>query len=324
MMVNLVDNHDVPRFTNAPPSDASTDEVRRRYHLALTAMFTLPGIPQIYYGNEIGMFGSDTTENRKDMPSWAWTDAGRTAATTARTTGQTLPSPQLTYDYIQTLAGIRTKNPAFYDGYYAEMKRQNGSGNPNVYAFFRAAGDSRFITAINNGTSPSGLVSLDLKNNPDINSIDKAALPDGTVMTDLLGSYGQGVATISEGAFKVNLNGQSAGIYRPSSGLLSFVRKIIVTFKVRTDTIPGQNIYLVGSTQELGAWDITNRRIKMTPSNCTGNICDWTVPINPLPVGQAMNFKFTRDDKWESGPDRSFTVPDLLTATYDGGSAIFP
>jgi alpha-amylase len=312
MMVNLLDNHDVPRFTTEPGFGVSETEIRNRYHLALTAMFTIPGIPQIYYGNEIGMYGASDPDNRKDMPSWVWTDAGRAAATAAQTTGLGLPSPKLTYDHTKKLAGIRTNNPALYDGYYSEMWRHNGSG-PNVYAFFRAAGSNRIVTAVNNGTLPSGLLSMNLQSNTGIQAADKTALADGIVMEDILGTSGQTIATLSEGALKINLGGQSAGIYRPRT------TGSIVSFKVRASTSFGESIYLVGSTQELGAWDL-GRKIKMVPSNCAGSSCDWTVVMNRLPLAQAMQFKFTRNANYEAGGNRSFTVPNAATGSYNGGN----
>ena len=54
-MVNLLDNHDVPRFVEEIPSGTAGSDAQARYHLALTALLTLPGVPQIYYGNELGI-----------------------------------------------------------------------------------------------------------------------------------------------------------------------------------------------------------------------------------------------------------------------------
>lgn len=314
MLTNLLDNHDVPRFVNEPGFGVPEDEIRRRYHLALAALFTLPGIPQVYYGNELGMYGGSDPDNRRDMPPWAWTTSGRTAGGSGF-----LPNPELTYQHVKKLASIRYNNAALYQGYYAEMWRQNGSGNPNVYAYFRGSSSNRVITALNNGAAPSGLLSIPVQSNTAISSTDRSALPDGTVLTDLLGAGAPSPITLTDGAFKANLPARGVGIYRPRSSSSASA----VTFTVTASTAWGENVYLAGSTGELGQWD-TGRAVRMSPSNCSGSTCTWSVTLRYLPYSQGMTFKFIKKNgagvTWETGSDRSYTVPSSSSATYSGGS----
>lgn len=217
MMTNLLDNHDMPRFLNqienavgSVDKPANANQIRQRYHLALAMLFTLPGIPQIYYGNEIGMFGANDPFNRKDMPSWAWTATGRSQ----NPSGQGfLPSAQTTFSYIQKLIQIRKNNPALFNGYYAEMHRRSSSSNPNVYAFFRSYMNNRIITVVNNGSLSSGQISIPVGVNSRIESIDRAALSDGAVLEDLLQAGAPARVTINNGAFTVNMPSKTVGIY---------------------------------------------------------------------------------------------------------------
>ena len=64
LMVNFVDNHDVDRFL------AAGDSIGLQQ--ALLAMFTLPGIPALYYGTEQGF-----TEQRASMFAAGWGSGGR-------------------------------------------------------------------------------------------------------------------------------------------------------------------------------------------------------------------------------------------------------
>jgi len=210
MLVNLLDNHDVPRFTNEAGLGVSEDEIRRRYHLALAALFTLPGIPQIYYGDELAMYGSGDPDNRRDMPGWAWSATGRNGVYV----GQALPNPGRTFRYVQKLIQIRKQNPALYQGYYAELWRHNSDPNPNVYAFFRGDGDNRMVVVMNNGTLPSGEVNIPIQANTNLSQEDRAAMSDGTELADLLGVGAPGQLRVENGAIRVNMPGKSVGIYR--------------------------------------------------------------------------------------------------------------
>ncbi len=146
----FLSNHDVPRFTSLPGAGVAADEIRRRYFLALTALFTLPGIPQLYAGEELGVFGGGDPDNRRDLPAWAFTREGRSAPHAA----EALPS-QAVFERVQTLVSLRRTEPALADGEYKELWRQNGGAN--VFAWARNAGRSHVIAAVNNGTAAASV-----------------------------------------------------------------------------------------------------------------------------------------------------------------------
>jgi glycosidase len=56
----VLSNHDMPRLANVLPQDDS-----RRMVTAL--QFTLPGSPQVYYGDEVAMLGGGDPSNRAPM-----------------------------------------------------------------------------------------------------------------------------------------------------------------------------------------------------------------------------------------------------------------
>ena len=210
LTVNLLDNHDVGRFINEPGLGVPEVEIRRRYNMGLTTLFTLPGIPQIYYGNELGVYGGNDPDNRKDMPSWAWTDAGRNTAQGGYLGAGT---PKTTFDLTKRLASVRTNNPALWKGYYAEMWRQNGSG-PNVYAFFRGSGINRVIVLVNNGTSASGTINFPITANAGIAQADRDAIKSAT--------FDEQANWCSSGISTVTANGSSLGVNIPGQCVLVY------------------------------------------------------------------------------------------------------
>lgn len=66
MMMNLLDSHDTDRFLTLLRGD------RRRLKLALCLLFFFPGMPCVYYGDEIGMTGGYDPDCRKGFP---WDEA---------------------------------------------------------------------------------------------------------------------------------------------------------------------------------------------------------------------------------------------------------
>jgi glycosidase len=173
------------------------DEIRRREMLALDLIFTLPGIPQLYYGDEIGMYGAGDPDNRHDLPAWAEDPAGRAQAHP----GFAVAGSDVVFARVQKLAQLRTSVPALADGEYHELWRQNGATRPNVFAFSRGTGAGIRIVAIGNGAAHS-VVQLPVH------------LADGVVLVDELGDGAPASLTVSGGKVALDLPPRSAGIYR--------------------------------------------------------------------------------------------------------------
>jgi hypothetical protein len=82
-----------------------------------------------------------------------------------------------------------------------------------------------------------------------------------------------------------------------------------VTFEVSIPTKPGEAIYVVGSNDELGQWNV-NRAIAL---NHTGNDLIWRGNIS-LSTGEDVLYKYIKygrdgGTQWEADPNRKFTVP---------------
>jgi glycosidase len=204
-MVSLfLDNHDVPRFMQ-DAGELADDERVRRYRLALVALFTLPGIPQLYYGDELGMLGA-YPENRRDLPAWAFDPATRAGARAGY-----LGDPAQTFAFTRTLIMLRNAHPALWQGYFAELWRPNGG--KNLYAYFRAAAGDRVLVIIDNGTGPSGDIDLGFATHGGIAAQDRAGWPDGTVLHDVLGTGAPATVTVAAGKIRVNMPAKTAGVY---------------------------------------------------------------------------------------------------------------
>ncbi|MEA4811310.1 MAG: glycoside hydrolase family 13 protein [Anaerolineaceae bacterium] len=61
-MLNLLGSHDTTRILTVLKGDA------KKLKIALTYLFTNPGIPMIYYGDEIGLLGESDPDCRRPMP----------------------------------------------------------------------------------------------------------------------------------------------------------------------------------------------------------------------------------------------------------------
>ncbi|WP_202409073.1 alpha-amylase family glycosyl hydrolase [Deinococcus xianganensis] len=322
LQVNLLDNHDVPRFVNEPGSAVAESEIRARAGNAMGLLMTLPGIPQVYYGNELGMYGGNDPDNRRDMPSWAWTDTGRNATKANFVAGG--GNPKVTYDLTKKLIGIRKGNAALWKGNYAEMWRPNGG--QNVYAFYRGSGTNRVIVVVNTSGS-AATVNLDIQGNAGISATDKSALSNGTVFNDLLAEGAPASATVASGKLPVTIGAGKMGIYRAGATGTGGTggAAVQVTFQVSASTYFGQDVYLVGDRAELGAWN-TASAMAMTPSGCSGSTCTWKTTVS-LPPSVAAQFKFIKKPgdsgasvTWEGGNNRTLTTPATGSTTYNGGT----
>jgi len=139
-LMNILGTHDTMRiltalsgatFPEGKPAMSHftlTEEQRelskKRLKLASVLQFALPGVPCVYYGDEIGMEGGADPFNRRCYP-WGEEDTNLLS-------------------WYKTLAKIRKEQSCFKTGAYNLIEARAG-----LFAFTRGQGDSQVLIAIN-------------------------------------------------------------------------------------------------------------------------------------------------------------------------------
>jgi glycosidase len=165
----------------------------------LSFLFTTRGIPQIYYGTEIGMEGYADPDNRRDM---RWEIFGR----------DYVPLEQYQYerdvfDHTKKLVEIRRQNECVRYGYLFTL-----FADYFVYCYMREFKGNTVIVAINNGFEdmPSPLT-LELDKNVNIPQRIKDNLKDKEFV-NLLDSTD--TVAVQNGSLKIHVPGKEAKIYK--------------------------------------------------------------------------------------------------------------
>jgi neopullulanase len=141
MLVPFFANHDVPRFASAEGSYPA------RLKLAFGLTLTLRGIPEIYYGDEIGMPGGADPDNRRDFPGGWIGDANDAFTQAGRTREQ-----QKIFSYVQALLTLRREHVALRAGQLWHLASDESS-----YVFVRESEEERTVVAFNNAEQPRDL-----------------------------------------------------------------------------------------------------------------------------------------------------------------------
>lgn len=138
-------NHDTNRINEEFDGDVN------KYKLAMTLILTTRGIPQLYYGDEIGMRGDKPAKGdadiRRDFPG-GWAGDEQNAFTEAGRTQQ-----QNEYHaFTKKLLNYRKNNEVLHTGrllQYAPLE--------NVYVYFRYNENDRVMVVINNNPEAQSL-----------------------------------------------------------------------------------------------------------------------------------------------------------------------
>ncbi|PIW99314.1 MAG: alpha-amylase [Ignavibacteria bacterium CG_4_8_14_3_um_filter_37_9] len=166
--------------------------------LAASVLLTLPGVPFLYYGEEIGMTsGSDDPSKRTPLQ---WT-SGMNAGFTTGTPWKTIPTTFVDYNietmstdsssllnWYKKLIRIRQNNPSLMRGKYYYLS----STNTSLYV------SARNLSSSNEIIIPVHNFSGSVVNNPNFYRNDFSGLPVGNYkLTDLISKTDVGQLTIS-------------------------------------------------------------------------------------------------------------------------------
>ena len=132
------ENHDTERFNEMFDGDV------RAYQLALTLISTVRGIPQIYYGSEIGMRGSKPkggdADIRRDFPG-GWKEDAQNAFNPQTQTAE----QKKFYDFTQKLLNWRKGKDVVHNG-----KTKHYMPQKQVYTYFRYNEKESVMVVLNN------------------------------------------------------------------------------------------------------------------------------------------------------------------------------
>lgn len=119
--LNLLGSHDTARVLTVAGGDVDS------VVLAALLLFTFPGAPCIYYGDELGLAGGKDPENRGAFP-WDHPESW----------------DQVLLDTYRSLVRLRHEHPALRHGSYAQVAATEG-----LYVFRRDSDTERLLVAVN-------------------------------------------------------------------------------------------------------------------------------------------------------------------------------
>ncbi len=213
-LVTFLGLHDVPRFMN------ETGATPAGLRLAFTALFTLRGIPLVYYGDEIALPGAGDPDNRRDFPG-GWPQDPRNAFLRSGRSAE----EQAVFAHVQQLARLRSALPALRRGrlvsleageqtwVFARLLDAPGSDAPPAGAP-RGLQGQLAIVALNNSSEPARL------------DVELGALGPALALESAVANASQrrlvdrlGAATeleIADGRLRLRLPARSAAILTPA------------------------------------------------------------------------------------------------------------
>jgi glycosidase len=133
----FVENHDTNRFNQIYQGDL------KKYQMAMSLVATVRGIPQLYYGSEIGMKGDKNVGDgdiRRDFPGGWKNDSKNAFSAEGRTKEQ-----QQFFDFTAKLFNWRKGKSVIHNGKTTHYVPEN-----NVYTYFRYNEAESVMVIINN------------------------------------------------------------------------------------------------------------------------------------------------------------------------------
>lgn len=195
LMSTFLGNHDIARFLSMaggsvscgiwdmvsnqalgwknPPPSLSDATPYQKLRLAFAWLYSVPGIPLVYHGDEFGMPGAGDPDNRRMM----------------RFGSQLTENEAATLGFMQTLGEVRSEHPALRKGSWAEPLWKEA----DFLAYARVLGDDRVVVLLHRGEG-------DKSGTLDVSSVGWA---EGTALVDLLTGTAMGTVQGGKLAFSV-------------------------------------------------------------------------------------------------------------------------
>ncbi|HET7108081.1 MAG TPA: alpha-amylase family glycosyl hydrolase [Candidatus Acidoferrum sp.] len=183
-LVPFFGNHDTTRLSEPPEGTPG------RLKLAFGLVFTVRGIPEMYYGDEIGLPGGRDPDNRRDFPG-GWTEDERNAF---QKDGRTREQEEL-HEFVRGLLQVRSQHPALRRG-----KLWSLASDDTSYIFLRETDEERIVVAFHKGAGARE-ITVPFEDSP------------GHAATNATVLFGPGQAELAGRAMKLRVPGQSLTVF---------------------------------------------------------------------------------------------------------------
>lgn len=187
ILVTLLGGHDDGRFMSEPGATIAG------LKLANAFVLTTRGVPQLYYGDEIGMTGPDEPTARADFPGGFPGDKRNAFSKEGRT-----PEEQDAFEYIRRVTRLHTAIDSLKRGELVNLYVSS-----QQYAYARKTSSGVALTIINNDTKPA-TIGFD---------VTATALADGARLVDRLEVIGE--VRVTNGKLKATLPERSVAVLVP-------------------------------------------------------------------------------------------------------------
>jgi glycosidase len=141
--LTFLDNHDLTRFATSVKGDINKQK------MGFATLLTLRGIPQLFYGGEIGMLGDGGNHGtlRADMPGGWKGDTLNVFTASGRTSDQ-----NEIFNYLKTLLNWRKNKSVIHNGKLMHYIPENG-----MYVYFRYNEAESVMVILNNSNEAKTL-----------------------------------------------------------------------------------------------------------------------------------------------------------------------
>lgn len=175
LQLNFLSNHDIARYISVCNNDINSVK------LSILFQMTFPGIPIIYYGDEVGMEGGSEPDCRRAF-SWDHTDWNHEIL-----------------DYYKKCIQLRKQYQAIREGKYIAIESEN-----NVFLFCRSHSHEHLLMLFNTNNDTK-TVELNLK------KLNLDSLQSNMALTCIMGEYKN--IENSESSIRISLLPKSTAVF---------------------------------------------------------------------------------------------------------------